>query len=107
MLQLKRHEPFAVELRFSGDPCTCAGIETRFAQNGRTLLCKQKEDLEFDAEVSTAIVRLSGEETARFDPSLPAWVQSCVLLPDGVRLYSNAEELNVIDVLEREGRQGP
>ncbi len=98
MMNAVRYEPFTVGLSFEGDTDIMADFCLQIAQGGRVRLTRGMREAEFLDE-EHACVTFSGCETARLCPLDPAWAQVTALLKDGTMLHSEAQQINVVDVL--------
>ncbi len=98
MMNAVRFEPFTVGISFEGDLSVMADFRLQIAQGGRVRLSRGMREAEF-LDDGNACVTFAGCETARLCPLDPAWVQAAVLLADGTLLHSEAQQINVVDVL--------
>jgi len=107
MMNMVKGEAFTLSIRFDGDTETLRDFALRLSQAGRVILGKKREEAVMSEDGQSALVTFSGRETALLSPYEPAFVQVQAELADGESLYSEVEELNVVDVLGgQEGRHG-
>ena len=107
MMNIVRGEPFSVSISFDGNVEILRDFVLKLSQRGHCVLKKKQGDTVMGEDGRSALVTITGAETAMLSPYDPAYTQVQAELENGEMLYSDVEELNVIDVLDsREVRHG-
>ena len=99
MMNLTRREPFTIDISLDCDADTLQDFMLYICQSGRSVCGKGLQDAVIGEGGRSASVTLTGEETAMFRSFEPAYAQACAVLANGEHLHSEAEEINVVDVL--------
>lgn len=100
MMNMTRREPFMIVVSFDCDVSALLDFTLSITQGGQTVCSKGMPDAVIGEDGRSASIMLTGEETAKFHPTDPAYVQARAVLADGEYLHSGAEEINIVDVLD-------
>lgn len=99
MMNMTRREPFTIDVSLDCDVNTLQDFVLNISQSGRTVCGKSMRDAVIGEGGRSASMTLTGEETAMFRSSEPAYAQARAVLANGEYMHSEAEEINVVDVL--------
>lgn len=97
MIQLTRGRAEIQSISFETDPEAFRELRIRYKQHGRILLEKGKEDVSICG--SNVEYQLTPEETARFNPYDPVYIQIWAEPETGPADYTDVIEADVVDVL--------
>ena len=102
MVQFTRKSEAELTVTFDVDPAGYADILVIFTQHGKRKCVKGKGDMVIEDNGAgtewTLRIKLSPEETGRFNASEPAWVQIQLVAGNGAVTPSNVDEVDVVDI---------
>lgn len=99
MMNLKRGEPFEIDVSFDCGVELLRDFVLSIAQGGRIVLRRSMRDALIGGEGRCASLCFPGGETALLQTRDPAYAQVRAVLLTGDELYSDAEEINIVDTL--------
>lgn len=97
MIQFTRGKEERQSIAFDTDPAAFTELVVRYKQHGQILAEKGLDDMELSGDA--VAFTLTAEETARFNPYDPIYVQVYAVPEAGIADYTDVIEADAVDVL--------